>query len=54
MTCPLNRVDVIGTPLAPDIFSICDEIMKRDSRIAELWEADPNGCNHNDDATLPT
>jgi hypothetical protein len=36
VTCPLNRADVIGTPLAPDIFSICDEIIERDSRIAEL------------------
>jgi hypothetical protein len=33
---PLNRVDVIGDPLAQDIFAICDVIVDRDDRLAEL------------------
>jgi hypothetical protein len=33
---PLNRADVIGDPLADDIFAICDVIMAQDERVMEL------------------
>jgi hypothetical protein len=38
----LKRNDVIGGPLAPIVFDICDAILTEDGRLAALWEA-PEG-----------
>jgi hypothetical protein len=35
----LKRSDIIGGPLAPIVFDICDAILAEDSRLAALWEA---------------
>jgi hypothetical protein len=42
VTRPLNRTDIIGDPLAEDIFTICEVITAQDDRIAELLA----GSNH--------
>lgn len=34
---PLRRADVIGDPLAEDVFLVCDVIIGQDERIAELF-----------------
>jgi len=33
----LARVDVIGSPIATEVFAICDAILAEDARVAELW-----------------
>ena len=38
----LKRSDVIGGPLAPIVFDICDAILAGDGRLAALWDA-PEG-----------
>jgi hypothetical protein len=38
----LKRSDVIGGPLAPIIFDICDAILAADGRLSSLWDA-PDG-----------
>jgi hypothetical protein len=35
----LKRSDVIGSPLAPTVFAICDAFLVQDQRIAALWDA---------------
>jgi hypothetical protein len=38
----LKRSDVIGGPLAPVVFDICDAILAGDDRLAALWD-EPEG-----------
>jgi hypothetical protein len=35
----LKRSDIIGGPLAPIVFDICDAILAEDGRLAALWDA---------------
>jgi hypothetical protein len=42
VTRALNRDDVIGHPLAEDVFMICDVISLKDARITELLDTMPN------------
>jgi hypothetical protein len=35
--CP-KRTDVIGGPLADQVFAVCDALLLQDPRLAALWD----------------
>lgn len=44
----LQRVDIVGQPIAQDVFALCDAILDQDDRLAELFggaESEEAACS---------